>query len=72
MCFARPDVLQGEDAPVPVLVARPYRLDLLAGLGKGEHLPAGLVRGQAEGVAVGGKGGGGAGVSGFRAGAKWD
>ena len=36
--FARPDVLQGEDAPIPVLVARADRLDLLAGLCQGEHL----------------------------------
>ena len=70
--FASPDVLQGEDAPVPVLVTRPDGLDLLAGLGQGEHLAAGLVRRQPQRVAVGGKGGGGAGVAGFRAGAEWD
>ena len=33
--FACPDVLQSEDAPIPVLVARPDRLDLLAGLCQG-------------------------------------
>lgn len=70
--FASPDVLQGKDAPVPVLVARPDRLDLLAGLGQGEHLAAGLVRCQPQGVAVGGEGGGRAGVAGFRAGTKWN
>merc|ERR1719397_636420 len=70
--FASPDVLQGKDAPVPVLVARPDRLDLLAGLGQGEHLAAGLVRCQPRGVAVGGEGGGRAGVAGFRAGTKWN
>ena len=36
--LASADVLKGEDAPIPVLVARADRLDLLAGLCQGEHL----------------------------------
>ena len=70
--LARLDVLEGEDGPVPVLVAGPDVLHLLAGLGEGEHLAAGLVGGQAERVAVGGEGGGRAGIAWLRARAQGD
>ena len=68
----RPNVLEGEDGPVPVLVTGPDVLHLLAGLGQGEHLAAGLVGGQAEGVAVGGERGVRAGVAGLRTRAQGD
>ena len=70
--FACPNVLQGEDAPVPVLVASPDWLDFLASLGESEHLAARLVCAQPQGVAVGGEGWCGAGVTWLGASAKWD
>ena len=50
--LARPDVLERQDAPVPVLVAGPDGGDLLAGLGQGEHPAVALVGRQPQAVTV--------------------